>query len=244
MDPKIIFDLSEVLISGLVGIEKPLSAILDLPGNGILACFAGQPLEDICCGKISEDAYLEQIIRRQKWDISVGSLKDCIRANFHRQIQGTRMILRRLSQNYDVVLLSDHAREWVSHIQAIHPFIGEYNQVFFSYELGKTKKNPETFHEVLVNISCQAEECWLIDESAKNIATAATWRTICKLAFFKIGHLSFLFPTPLFDEPDPSFRVGFVILIALMLIYFSVTFITPRHQSLHDLIAKTLVVRR
>ena len=72
----------------------------------------------------------------------------------------------------------------------------------------------------------------------------ATWRTVCKLAFFEIGHLSFLFPTPLFDEPDPSIRVGIVIVIALMLVYFVVTLITPRHQSLHDLIAKTLVVRR
>lgn len=74
--------------------------------------------------------------------------------------------------------------------------------------------------------------------------TASTWRTVCKLAFFEIGHLSFLFPTPLFDEPNPSFRVGIVLLIALMLVFFAVTFITPRRQSVHDLIVKTLVVRR
>jgi len=74
--------------------------------------------------------------------------------------------------------------------------------------------------------------------------TTATWRTACKLAFFEIGHLSFLFPTPLFDEPDPSFRVGFVILIALMLVYFVMTLITPRRQSIHDLIVKTLVTHR
>lgn len=75
-------------------------------------------------------------------------------------------------------------------------------------------------------------------------ATTAARRTVWKLAFFEIGHLSFLLPAPLFDEPDPSFRVGFVILIALMLIYFAVTLITSRHQSIHDLIVKTLVVRR
>jgi len=64
------------------------------------------------------------------------------------------------------------------------------------------------------------------------------------LAFFEIGHLSFLFPTPLFEEPKPSLRVGFVILIALMVLYFVLTLITPCRQSLHDLLAKTLVVRR
>ena len=30
---------------------------------------------------------------------------------------------------------------------------------------------------------------------------------------------------------------------ALMIVYFAVTLITPRHQSIHDLIVKTLVVR-
>jgi uncharacterized RDD family membrane protein YckC len=74
--------------------------------------------------------------------------------------------------------------------------------------------------------------------------TTAAWRTACKLAFLEIGHLSFLFPTPLFEEPAPPFRVGFVILIALIVFYFVLTLITPRRQSLHDLIVKTLVVRQ
>lgn len=82
-----------------------------------------------------------------------------------------------------------------------------------------------------------------MDGNRLTVATA-TWRTACKLAFFEIGHLSFLFPTPLFDEPEPSFRVGLVIVIALMAVYFAVTLVTPRHQSLHDLIVRTLVVRR
>ena len=82
-----------------------------------------------------------------------------------------------------------------------------------------------------------------MDGSRLTVFTA-TWRTACKLAFFEIGHLSFLFPTPLFDEPNPSFRVGFVIVIALMLVYFVVTLLTPHRQSVHDLIAKTLVVPR
>jgi len=75
------------------------------------------------------------------------------------------------------------------------------------------------------------------------VATA-TWRTACKLAFFEIGHLSFLFPTPLFDEPNPSFRVGFAIVVTLMVAYFVVTIITPRRQSIHDLVVKTLVMRK
>ena len=74
-------------------------------------------------------------------------------------------------------------------------------------------------------------------------AGTSTWRTICKLAFFEIGHLSLIFPTPALQDPEPSFRVGLVILIGLMVFYFVLTLITPRRQSLHDLVVKTLVVR-
>jgi len=65
--------------------------------------------------------------------------------------------------------------------------------------------------------------------------------TISKLAFFEIGHLSFLFPTPLFDGPEPTFRGGFVILIGLMILYFVLTLITKRHQSIHDFIVKSVM---
>mgnify|MGYP000971369512 CR=1 FL=1 len=72
----------------------------------------------------------------------------------------------------------------------------------------------------------------------------AAVRTAAKLAFFEIGHLSFLWPTPLFDEPNPPFRAGFAVVIALMAVYFLVCLITPRRQSIHDLLVHTLVVHR
>ncbi|TFH36705.1 MAG: RDD family protein [Anaerolineales bacterium] len=71
----------------------------------------------------------------------------------------------------------------------------------------------------------------------------ATLRTFSKLAFFEIGHLSFLFPTPLFDTPDPPFRIGFVILLALMLVYFVSAAVTARHQSIHDFVVGSVVIR-
>lgn len=72
----------------------------------------------------------------------------------------------------------------------------------------------------------------------------AALRTALKLAFFEIGHLTLLFPTPLFDDPEPSFRVGIIVVMALMVIYFAVALVTPRHQSVHDLVARTLVGKR
>lgn len=72
----------------------------------------------------------------------------------------------------------------------------------------------------------------------------ATLRTAFKLAFFEIGHLSFLYPTPISEESTPSFRIGFAVLPAVMAFYFVLTLVTVRHQSVHDLVAHTLVIRR
>ena len=174
MHPKIIFDLSEVLIYGLVGVEKSLVKALHIPEIEILRCFGGDPLQEICRGQITEEMYLQQILALHRWDLPVETLKQQIRGNFHSEVEGTRSILVHLAKKHDVFLLSDHAREWIEYIQSIHPFLGEFKQAFFSYELGKTKKDPETFTEVLRRLACQPKDCWLIDDSAENIAVAAS----------------------------------------------------------------------
>jgi len=173
MKPKIIFDLSEVLIFGLIGVEKNLSATVHLPENEILKCFAGQ-LEEICRGEISEDEFLQRILMQQGWSMPLELLKASIRDNFHREVEGTRSVLLHLAKKYEVILLSDHAREWVTCIKSIHPFLCVFKRTFFSYELGKTKKDPRTFDEVLEKMSYPANECWLIDDSAENIRIAAS----------------------------------------------------------------------
>ena len=174
MDRKIIFDLGEVLIMGLVGVEKELSPLLDIPENEILPCFDGQHLHAICRGEISENTYLEQIIENYGWQISLKTLKALIRKNFHREIEGTQPILVHLANKYEVILLSDHAEEWVQYIKSIHSFWGEFRQLFFSYEIGKTKKEPEAFEMVLKEMGYYPEECWFVDDNARNIATAAS----------------------------------------------------------------------
>jgi HAD superfamily hydrolase (TIGR01509 family) len=174
MNSTIIFDLSEVLIFGLVGVEKNLAAVLQVPEAEILRCFAGDGLQEICRGEISEDTYLQKILSMQKWSLSAEILKTNIRNNFHREVEGTRSILLHLAKKYEVVLLSDHAREWITYIKSVHPFLGEFKRTFFSYELGKTKKDPKTFEEILEKLACSASECWLIDDSAENIRVAAS----------------------------------------------------------------------
>lgn len=168
----VIFDLSEVLIAGLVGVERELSRALSLPEDAILPCFGGERFVQLLIGQISEDAYLEGLLAREGWPIGLASLKAVIRQNFHREVAGMVDLLYRVASRGPVVLHSDHAAEWVAYIESVHPFMRVFHQAFFSYELARTKQEPETFVQVLASLSLPAEECLFIDDNPANVRIA------------------------------------------------------------------------
>lgn len=168
----IIFDLSEVLIAGLVGIEKPLSTSLNLPAESIFSALGGMPLLQLFLGQLKEDEYLSILVKRNRWYISNDVLKKIIRENFKRTIPGMPQFLLALENQYELILLSDHAREWVADIQQVHDFLKVFYRQYYSFELGQTKSDPLTFQTVLDQVSRKADTCLFIDDSQQNVNTA------------------------------------------------------------------------
>jgi FMN phosphatase YigB (HAD superfamily) len=168
----ILFDLSEVLIAGLVGVEVRLASLLSVPEDVILPGLGGRVFETFLKGGITEDEYLEHVIARTGWAVEKSKLKALIRANFHNRIEGSLEVVRELPPRVDVFLHSDHAREWVAYIKSIHPFIGMFKRTYFSYELGSLKTEPETFWQVLEAIGTPPRNCLLVDDNSQNIAAA------------------------------------------------------------------------
>jgi HAD superfamily hydrolase (TIGR01509 family) len=169
----VIFDLSEVLIAGLVGIEGPLALQLRVPEDALLRAFGGKLLEDLCRGTISEGSYLAQIIERQGWDVSVSTLKRIIRQNLRQCVPGMEEILVRLAPKYELVLLSDHAAEWVAYIRSIHPFLEVFAVQVFSFEIGQLKSEPSTSQWLLEAIGREPEECLFVDDNPRNVRAAS-----------------------------------------------------------------------
>jgi HAD superfamily hydrolase (TIGR01509 family) len=161
-----------VLIAGLVGIEKPLALQLHLPEEQVLPAFVGDLFDALLCGEISEDTYLQHIIHRRAWSISPDALKRVIRRNFHQRIPGMQSLLAELEIDHELVLLSDHAAEWVAYIRSIHPFLRLFKAQFFSFELKQTKREPSTFHTVLEAIHRAPRDCLFIDDSLTNVRVA------------------------------------------------------------------------
>jgi HAD superfamily hydrolase (TIGR01509 family) len=168
----IIFDLSEVIIAGLFGIEVPLAQRLRVPSHTILPAFGGDLLVELCCARLTEDEYLKRIISQQGWSVSPEHLKPVIRHNFHQHVPGMQSVLKRLKPRYELVLLSDHALEWMAYIRRVHSFFDKFGASFFSYELGQTKSDPTTFALVLDGLGRRPQQCLFVDDSERNVATA------------------------------------------------------------------------
>lgn len=170
----IIFDLSEVLIAGLVGIEEPISQFLNLPEQTISEVFYNDRLFALCRGEISEEDYLTHILNEHGDPLLLDRLKRIIRKNFHHRVPGMESILERLKDQYELVLLSDHAREWIAYIRSIHPFLDVFDHLFFSFALGTAKVDPATFRTVLDALHREPSECLFIDDNPLNIEVATS----------------------------------------------------------------------
>ena len=168
----IIFDLSEVLIAGLCGVEETLSPLVGSPPAEVLSALGGDLLVQLFQGEISEDTFLKSVITSRGWNISVAELKLSARANFSRKVAGMENLLERLTAQYELVLLSDHAKEWVQHIHEIHPHLQIFRTRIYSFELGQTKREPSTFQRLLELINRRGDECVFIDDNPGNVERA------------------------------------------------------------------------
>lgn len=172
MIKNLIFDLSEVIINGILGVEKALPESLGITQPQIADTFWGREFERLLLGEIDEDTYVNYVIKSTKWNISPEKLKNAIRQNFHTEVYGVIPLLQDLAKRYKLYLLSDHSREWVEYIKTVHPFLEIFEKTAYSYELKMIKKNPAVFPELLRRLGLKADECLFIDDHQRNVDNA------------------------------------------------------------------------
>ena len=184
----ILFDLSEVFISGVYGVDGPIAALVGCTEMEVNRALNAQ-FQDILCGRITEREYLSSAISRNGWQVSVEELMQIIRRNFHREVPGMIDFLSLLKPNYELALLSDHAVEWVGYIEDHFEFLNCFEPRFYSFQLRQTKSNPETFLRVLDVLGITPRECLFVDDNPANIAVAASIG-LPGIHFQSVGQLS------------------------------------------------------
>ena len=168
----IIFDLSEVLIAGLIGIEEELAPLVNLSEGDFLKSLRTDSFSQLMKGKISEDEYLEDVFKKNNWKADKEIFKKVIRKNFHNEVEGMIELVEKLSKKYRLILLSDHAKEWIEYIDKIHPFLNLFDKRYYSFQSGEIKREKRSFELLLKENSLSPAECLFIDDGPTNILVA------------------------------------------------------------------------
>ena len=179
----IIFDLSEVIISGYRGIEEVVleSKYGTFKNQKLLENEAdldsmreNEIFLNLLRGKLTEEEYLNYVLKNKNWNVSVEQLKTVIRSNLNKPIPGTMEIVKQLKAkgNYQLILLSDHAREWMQYIEENNKDLNIFDKKIFSYDIGAVKSDKQTFKTVLEQAGIIADETLFIDDYEKNVKNA------------------------------------------------------------------------
>ncbi len=174
MIKNIIFDMSEVIISGYHGVEKLLREQFGIPEQDFKEQkqLKNELFLDLMRGILSEEEYLEELLKGTNWNISLKQLKTAIRQNLNRPVPGTIEIVRKLKDNYQLILLSDHTKEWVEYIEENNKDLKIFDKKIFSYDIGAVKSDEQTFKIVLEQAGIVADETLFIDDYEKNAKNA------------------------------------------------------------------------
>ena len=174
MIKNIIFDLSEVIIPGYHGAEK----IIEQNTNITSEEFLKRKREtiniflDAMRGKYTEDEYIEALIENTNWNINKEIIKKCIRQNLNAKVEGIMKILENLKEKYNLILLSDHIKEWVEYILSTNRELEIFKHKYFSYEYGRLKDDEGTFKYILEKERILPSETIFIDDTKDNVKMA------------------------------------------------------------------------
>lgn len=168
----LIFDLAEVLIKGLVGIDNEVGKLIGSQSDNLLEKFGGENLRALCRNEITEDDYLKNIITKEKWNCSLNELKQIIRNNFHHIIVEMDDLVAELSKRYSLILLSDHAKEWIDYIEGYHEFLKYFSHRIYSFKTGHLKSEIHNFRKLLTDLDISSDSCLFIDDKKENVEMA------------------------------------------------------------------------
>lgn len=174
MIKNIIFDLSEVIISGYHGAENIIEQNTNISSEEFLK--RRKEVEDIFLdtmrGKYTEDEYIEALIENTNWNINREIIKKSVRQNLNIQVEGTMKLVEKLKEKYNIILLSDHIKEWAEYILRTNKEIEVFKHKYFSYEYGMLKEDEGTFKYILEKEEILASETIFIDDNKDNVKMA------------------------------------------------------------------------
>ena len=198
----ILFDLSEVWIQGMIGVEKEIAKHnnINLSEDRIREDLEGDKLTKLFEGKITEEEYWKQVTDESYYGVPPEYFPIVMRSNF-TELEGTREIIEQLKEHYTLGLLSDHVREWVAGkdgVEARYPIRELFTHVNWSFDIEHTKRDKASFDYAIGRSKVSPQNILFIDDNRKNLVVA-------KAA--GIGHTYHFTDAPSFKSALPDLGV-------------------------------------
>lgn len=128
-------------------------------------------------GTIDVDEFYAECRRHCRPGTTNETIRECFTDLLAGLNEETGLIIRDLSQHYDLYVLSNNNPISAEAFRTIKDCTGRsvadyFKKLFFSFEMKLLKPEPEFFLRALKAIGCKAEEAVFIDDSEKNTAAA------------------------------------------------------------------------
>ncbi len=101
-----------------------------------------------------------------------------------RMLEIVRAVRR---QGRVVAILSDQS-DWLDRLDREHPFFHEFDRVFNSYHLGKTKRDASVFDDTVRTLGVEASEALLVDDNPGHVRRAVS-RGLATHLFISVSRL-------------------------------------------------------
>jgi len=121
-------------------------------------------------GRISEKEFAKGASKKLK--ITTETMQDIIKIwhNSYKPHKGMRKIVRKLRENYKVVILSGNTKERVKYVDRKFKFEEEFDRVLYSFTLKLNKPKPSVFKAAVKKLRVKPENCLVVDDNKQFIS--------------------------------------------------------------------------
>ena len=141
MIKNVIFDLSEVLIPGMIGVEVGLEAATGVARDSITKAMGSHPhyevgniLDSLLKGTLTYKQYRDTVLSNIGLsNIHAKTFDEHCLAMLANPYDFAEEMLNAVSSSYNIFPLSDHCEIWASHIIKKHAFMNKFQDIVWSY---------------------------------------------------------------------------------------------------------------
>ena len=123
-------------------------------------------------GKSTEQAYWQLLRKHTGITGEDQTLTKAILSRFTLRPMMLAAVRALKEQGLTPVILSDQT-DWLDRLNVHHPFFHEFSRVFNSYHLGKSKREPSLFTDILAVLGVEPRHALFIDDNQGHINRAA-----------------------------------------------------------------------